>query len=962
MGRSRGPDGGDVTLRYTLPDKPVELPSVGALFSSGGQAAPKRDPNRSFAFSGGANQFPNGTIVPPESKPVGAPKSNLDQDFVTDDNGRRDPFTFSKDKVVLAEDQSAQKIVPTLDIFNLKDAVNRGVPPVTVTAQPQGGGAGQVVSGGGNSVAQAPDGFKKQWYRDAFSSPQLVQGLTQNRVKTNPLPLVLDGDVGGKDAPKNSAAFVPEFGEENMGFTLSTTPSAGRDLKTLNLHLNPIIDSLADGQKITDFPNAEMNYEKQQLGDTKAALTDLTEKSDKKEEGKLSKSESQAKQIRRAVDDEKKLDTAIELARTAVETGRYGLAKKQAEKVLELDPGNSDATAIIVQSRNKDFAARDEKIAEEYKHNFELNRERADRFNIPHSEYLIYPEDWRQIAERTSKESRERDAKKGTGGSVAFEPIDNFGGAGVALQKPGYLDDHTNKDIQFLRSAGGQKPALAPQGVEFSGLNPNVLFGDFGDLRRLGAPTGFLQPHVPGSADSAPSANDFLKSFNGDLDVATSTANGRESAKTPPVPAVYKDEEYQVVIKPAEGNIPAVTETRTRKICVTPANATYETIPQAMVTENRNATVLSIDDDKNVNLALHDGQKSPLANGKININAGENLADKLDELTRAIGTPITAEKTLEEQAFRSRMTANQQAAPLVGRETELYKLRIGKMIETAKSLSDKGDYKAAEQMAQRILINDPLNAEAEKLKDQARVAASQNAGAIHEYRDAARRSILDVDEAQISTAPLIKYPDNWDAISKRTDVSIGRKLDREMETPPNLPFPGFVNGPDVATGTAFSQVGSIVNNAINFFPDNPETLSGLDPTNTVRQARGITTFGTGVGDNFESYKLPNWKTQDEALISESYLATPRQASAGPRPILLLHPRLDPNFPAAPAKNAATASSIFEVSPPRLRNAHAKGARQTRKLCQTPRPRRLRNAHAQSLRQAGNKRFARCVQR
>jgi len=41
-------------------------------------------------------------------------------------------------------------------------------------------------------------------------------------------------------------------------------------------------------------------------------------------------------------------------------------------------------------------------------------------------------------------------------------------------------------------------------GVEFQGLDPNVLFGDFGDIRRLGAPTGLVQPRVPGGTDSTP--------------------------------------------------------------------------------------------------------------------------------------------------------------------------------------------------------------------------------------------------------------------------------------------------------------------------------------------------------------------------------------------------------------------------------------------------------------------------
>src|ERR1043165_3440722 len=104
---------------------------------------------------------------------------------------------------------------------------------------------------------------------------------------------------------------------------------------------------------------------------------------------------------RRQKEDERKLNMALDQARVAFETGRYSLALQQAEKVLELDPGNPDAVAIKVQTQDKAFDKRKKFISDEYREQFLLNRERADRMNIPHSDYLIYPPDWRQIAQRT---------------------------------------------------------------------------------------------------------------------------------------------------------------------------------------------------------------------------------------------------------------------------------------------------------------------------------------------------------------------------------------------------------------------------------------------------------------------------------------------------------------------------------------------------------------------------------
>jgi type II secretory pathway component GspD/PulD (secretin) len=63
---------------------------------------------------------------------------------------------------------------------------------------------------------------------------------------------------GNGTAASNVVAYVPEFDTENIGFTLFVTPSVGRDLKTINLHLRPVVDDLAEGQNIQDFQSFEV--------------------------------------------------------------------------------------------------------------------------------------------------------------------------------------------------------------------------------------------------------------------------------------------------------------------------------------------------------------------------------------------------------------------------------------------------------------------------------------------------------------------------------------------------------------------------------------------------------------------------------------------------------------------------------------------------------------------------------
>lgn len=58
---------------------------------------------------------------------------------------------------------------------------------------------------------------------------------------------------GDGTATQETIAFVPEFDTDEIGFTLFVTPSVGRNLKTINLHIHPVIDQLAQGQNISDF-------------------------------------------------------------------------------------------------------------------------------------------------------------------------------------------------------------------------------------------------------------------------------------------------------------------------------------------------------------------------------------------------------------------------------------------------------------------------------------------------------------------------------------------------------------------------------------------------------------------------------------------------------------------------------------------------------------------------------------
>jgi type II secretory pathway component GspD/PulD (secretin) len=76
-------------------------------------------------------------------------------------------------------------------------------------------------------------------------------------------------------------AYVPVYDTDQVGFTLVVTPSVGRDLKTINLHLNPILDDLSSDSRFDAFtvftqsnPNAPPVVKRPAI-DTRSVETDV---------------------------------------------------------------------------------------------------------------------------------------------------------------------------------------------------------------------------------------------------------------------------------------------------------------------------------------------------------------------------------------------------------------------------------------------------------------------------------------------------------------------------------------------------------------------------------------------------------------------------------------------------------------------------------------------------------------
>jgi len=133
----------------------------------------------------------------------------------------------------------------------------------------------------------------------------------------------------------------------------------------------------------------------------------------------------------RKVAKDKKINTMVDQARNLAEQGKYEEAVTLSKKILEEDPINPDANTIIATSSEKYHGRKKKYLEDEYQEQFKLNRESADRRNIPHKDYLIYPDNWNEIARRSSPEAQRKaedpwkqDIRKKIARKVSFEFVD----------------------------------------------------------------------------------------------------------------------------------------------------------------------------------------------------------------------------------------------------------------------------------------------------------------------------------------------------------------------------------------------------------------------------------------------------------------------------------------------------------------------------------------------------------
>jgi type II secretory pathway component GspD/PulD (secretin) len=105
---------------------------------------------------------------------------------------------------------------------------------------------------------------------------------------------------------------------------------------------------------------------------------------------------------------QKRVDMQIDQVKSLYEIGEYEKSERMASKILEMDPTNAEAHSLELASRDRKHIKKQIWIDDEYREQFERQKELTDRQGIPHQQYLIYPDNWHEIALRTAQVSKTR--------------------------------------------------------------------------------------------------------------------------------------------------------------------------------------------------------------------------------------------------------------------------------------------------------------------------------------------------------------------------------------------------------------------------------------------------------------------------------------------------------------------------------------------------------------------------
>ena len=529
-----------------------------------------------------------------------------------------------------AVDSQTNTVVPSIDIFSLKNAVSNGGGfselkkdgTATVVADPKLALGSMGFNGLDPNVLFGDAGDLKRLGAPNYYIRPRVPGSGD----TSPGNLPFPGFVNGPDQV-NSAA-LNEVGTIVNNFT--------------NFFPNDAEKPAITGSRLSGYfmaPDSAITETIPPANETRTRKLGVTPNSATWESiPKEFTTAPQRESDRRRPEDDSKLNKALDSARVEFQSGSNEQALKQVEQVLALDPGNAEAAAIKARLQDKSidsqwrfFALRNGELPAEgvalgtagisgkdaTAKNSEMDadgkiaeyaRERTDkarlletdehataptyrwpterprtpsRDDIPHSDYLIYPDDWRQIARRTAE---------GSGGKspeFQYAPI-AAGGPGDTdapkLDKRKSVNDRIEamRQEQLGREQGGQNPQ--PILLSHPRLDPN-----FPTLKAPDAPVAQFVPPVY-KTEERKICVEPEKAIKHPAPAIFETRTRQvvvepERRIAHPVPGVFKDEEYKVQINADKPNELAVFETRTRKVGVTAESVTYETIPPVYKTE-----------------------------------------------------------------------------------------------------------------------------------------------------------------------------------------------------------------------------------------------------------------------------------------------------------------------------------------------------------------------------------------
>jgi len=160
-----------------------------------------------------------------------------------------------------------------------------------------------------------------------------------------------------------------------------------------------------------------------------------------------------------------RLNQLLSMARVQFERGRYEECEDICQRVIEIDPLNREAKALVHQSRQKRHEYREDELYEQTQHERRGTMLMVEETAIPYTEAVRYPANWDKILKRVEKAGKIDQADEPEWAQEIRRKLDRK----VSFE---FVDTPLTEAVTFLQTLTKVNMILDPRAVESKGNTP----------------------------------------------------------------------------------------------------------------------------------------------------------------------------------------------------------------------------------------------------------------------------------------------------------------------------------------------------------------------------------------------------------------------------------------------------------------------------------------------------------